>query len=209
MRQLPGKDGPRETGRLVSDPRCLDYAASGQVAGALYSYQAWWQEPAYLPTATNCLSQSMSSFALFGETASTVRRKTGSVPENRNSTQLSFSRYSLVPSMCETLPTGEEPAWLPGASRNARGRAMRISGVAGKVSAAPYSLPVRPYTVWRNCEIFLPVRASISTARAEAKMPSLPRMWPRMVSPPDDSPPSSALCSTIVETMCLNPTGTS
>ena len=48
MRQLPGKDGPRETGRLVSDPRCLDYAASGQVAGALYSYQAWWQEPAYL-----------------------------------------------------------------------------------------------------------------------------------------------------------------
>ena len=26
-------------------------------------------------------------------------------------------------------------------------------------------------------------------------MPSLPRMWPRMVSPPEDSPPSRALCS--------------
>ena len=40
----------------------------------------------------------------------------------------------------------------------------------------------------------LPVRASISTTRAQAKMPSLPRMWPRMVRPPLDSPPSSALC---------------
>src|ERR1035441_4284666 len=56
--------------------------------------EKWWQEPAYFPTATNCLSQSMSSFSLSGESASTVRRKTGSVPENRNSTQLSFSRYS-------------------------------------------------------------------------------------------------------------------
>ena len=51
----------------------------------------------------------------------------------------------------------------------------------------------------------MPVRASISTTSADAKMPSLPRMWPRIVRPPDDSPPSTALCSTIAGDDVLEP----
>lgn len=58
------------------------------------------------PAATNCLSHSIIWRALSGESASTTSRSTGSVPENRRSAQLSFSRYSFVPSMCEIRTTG-------------------------------------------------------------------------------------------------------
>ena len=44
------------------------------------------------PAAANCFIHSNNSLAFSGESASTVRRKTGSVPEKRKSTQLSFSR---------------------------------------------------------------------------------------------------------------------
>jgi hypothetical protein len=51
------------------------------------------------------LSHCINSPAFCGVSASAERRKTGSVPENRSSAQLSFSRYSFVPSTCETLTT--------------------------------------------------------------------------------------------------------
>ncbi|CPU64224.1 Uncharacterised protein [Mycobacteroides abscessus] len=53
------------------------------------------------------------------------------------------------------------------------------------------------------------MRASISATRAHAKMPSLPRIQPRIVRPPDDSPPSTAPISAMPAVTCLNPTLTS
>jgi hypothetical protein len=44
---------------------------------------------------------------------------------------------------------------------------------------------------------------------AQAKIPSLPRMCPRMVWPPLDSPPRRAWCSTIADAIHLKPTGVS
>jgi YD repeat-containing protein len=54
----------------------------------------------------HCFSQSTSSRAFSGVSASAKMRSTGSVPEKRSSTQPSPSKYSLVPSSSRTRTTG-------------------------------------------------------------------------------------------------------